>query len=220
MGPFSQNMGCRLEILGILICSSSGLQCTSKLEYFNFANWFHLWIVFFSLARWPVWPIQSLQVWAPPGAEIQGEGKKADWTGKAPSTLRFGIFTQLQHLPPLYCCVIFHSLISNEVMVSAFQLACVNRSSVWADAQQNPALNLLLCWTVFQSDTPGMRRWNRVTLLSVRASPFGVTLLASGNCPEGKPATLLPYQSSLAQFSSAKSVLDAAEEHKQSCPTS
>lgn len=79
-----------LEIMGTLVCGTCGLQCTSKLEYFSSVNWFHLWIVFFSLARQPGWPIQSSQVWAPLGAEIQGEGKKVEWTGKAISRQSFG----------------------------------------------------------------------------------------------------------------------------------
>lgn len=97
--------------MGIPICGTCGLQCNSKLDYFNFVNRFHLWIVFFSLAKQPVCPILSSQVWVPLGAEIQGKGKKPEWTENAYYTQSFAqknIFIQAQYHPPLYYCVTFH----------------------------------------------------------------------------------------------------------------
>lgn len=89
------------------------------------------------------------------------------------------IFIQAQHLPPIYYWVIF-LMRSWFLLFSWYGLAdpqCGERCSAKSNLE-------LFCWNVFQSDIPGMRRWHRGTVLPVRASPFGATLLARGNCPD------------------------------------
>lgn len=134
--PFSKNMSYRLAIVGICICGTCGLQCTSKLEYFNFANWFHLWIVFFFTGKAACLNHLVFSSLGTTWCRNRRRRKKGWMDRKSLLAHRVlpqkNIFIQAQHLLPLYYCVIFHSLISNEVMVSAFQFVWVSRSSEWA----------------------------------------------------------------------------------------
>lgn len=110
------------------------------------------------------------------------------------------IFIQAQHLPPLYYCVIFHSLISNKVMVSAFQLVEVSRSSVWAEMPSK-----IQPWThCFLKCVPARHtrdeKVEQGVISCVICESFPIWGHAAGKETlfRGKTATLLLYQSSLA----------------------